>query len=163
IYFALQGGAVAAWWALLCWRPELRLRFLPPGNHPSALLGFALPDGLLLAAGSLLVSGLLVRSRGWATLLACFVAGAVGSAAALVTTSFALLLSSERLPLFRKARAGSARWNVAKTLLQIVLFWTFFLAVVPAFLIRIEATLGVPRFAFAGQRGLAAALFAALS
>jgi len=186
IYFVIQGLAVAAWWTLLGVRPEMRAVFLPPGNHPSALTAFALPDLLLLAVGSLLTGILLLRGNGWAALLAWLVAGAVDYAtldvlawaaiagggwtgfllmgpSALLTTTFALQLASDRLPVFRKARAASAGWNVAKTLAHIVAFWTFFLGVVPTFLVHIEPALRLRRFAFPGQVALAALLFVGLS
>jgi protein-S-isoprenylcysteine O-methyltransferase Ste14 len=64
---------------------------------------------------------------------------------------------------FRVARPASAAWNVAKTLGQIAVFWSFFLAVLPAGLVRLGSALGEPRFGFAGQAELASALFAAWS
>jgi len=186
VYFVLQGLAVAAWWTLLTVEPAARSPFLPPGNHPSALLAFAAPDLSLLAAGSLLTGFLLVRGSGWALPVMWLVAGAVDYATlqvlawsaladggwlgfvlmaptALLSTALALDLAAGQLPLFRQAEHASPRWNVAKTLLQIVVFWTFFLAVIPCFLLHIESSLGWPRFALAGQRPLAAVLFAALS
>ena len=77
VYFVLQGLAVAAWWTLLTVEPAARSPFLPPGNHPSALLAFAAPDLSLLAAGSLLTGFLLVRDSGWALPVMWLVAGAV--------------------------------------------------------------------------------------
>jgi protein-S-isoprenylcysteine O-methyltransferase Ste14 len=185
-YFVLQGLAVAAWWALLALQPAARRLFLPPGNDASALLAFAPPDLAFLAAGSLLAGILVARQNGWAVPAVWLCAGAVDystvhvlawaalagggwtgfvlmAPAALLSTVLALDLAAERLPLYRRARAAGAAWNVTKTLLQIVAFWSFFLALVPFFLVHIEPTLGWSRFAFSGQHTLAATSFFALS
>jgi protein-S-isoprenylcysteine O-methyltransferase Ste14 len=184
-YFLVQGIAVIGWWVFLALWPQTRAAFLPPGNDPSALSAFALPDSLLVAAGSLLTSVLVARSSGWALPIVWFVAGAIDYAtfhvlawaaiagggwngfllmapAALLTTAFALRFASERLPLVRRARPVSAGWNVAKTLAQMAAFWAFFLAVLPAFLIRLEGEVRIKRFAFPGQIVLASALFVAV-
>jgi protein-S-isoprenylcysteine O-methyltransferase Ste14 len=185
-YLILQGLGVAAWWALLWLRPAARAPFLPPHNDPTALLAFAAPDLAFIAVGSLLAGLFLRRGNGWALPLTWLTAGAVDYATvyvlmwsaltgggwlgfvmmaptAIVSTTLALDLAAEKLPLFRQAGPASPAWNVVKTLLQIVAFWSFFLALLPTFLVSIEAQMGWARFAFAGQRPLAAALFLALS
>lgn len=185
-YFAVQGLAVSAWWTLLACAPTARTAFLPNGNHVSALLAFALPDALLLIGGSLVVAALAARADRWAVPVAFLVAGAMGYAtldvlawsalagggwlsfvmmapAALLSTVFALTLASEHLPVFRAARPAPRSWNVAKTIGQIAVFWSFFLALVPSFLLYVERAIGLPAFAFAGQRALATVLFVALS
>jgi protein-S-isoprenylcysteine O-methyltransferase Ste14 len=48
--------------------------------------------------------------------------------------------------LFRTARPTSATYNVAKTLVQVVVVWTFALVVLPAFVVTVEAALDVPRW-----------------
>jgi protein-S-isoprenylcysteine O-methyltransferase Ste14 len=184
-WFAFQGIAVLAWWALLAARPQARAAFLPPENHPSALAAFALPDLFLLAGGSLVTAALARLGNAWALPLAWLVAGAIDYAtfhvlawaaiagggwigfllmapSGLLSTAFALQLASARLPLFRRARAASPAWNIAKTALQILAFWTFFLALVPALLLRFEAAVGVQRFTFPGRTALSAFLFVAL-
>lgn len=185
-YFALQGAAVAAWWIALALRPEWRAHFLPDGFPERALTAFAPADALLLVAGSWTLAASIARGWRWTIPLAWLVAGAVdyatlvtlaGSAlagggwlgfvamapAALVSTSLALRLSEHALPLHRPARSASAARNVAKTAAQIVVFWSFFLAVVPALIVRIEAGIGIPRFDFAGRLPVAIAAFALLS
>ena len=173
-WFVVQGLAVAAWWALLMARPSARSWFLPPGNDASALLAFSLPDALLLVGGSLVTAILCARDHRWALPLAWLVAGATDYATlhvlgwallagggwasfvamapcALISTTFALDLASAHVPIYRRARAASAGWNVLKTLSQIVVFWTLFLGVVPLFLLRIESSLALPRFDFPGR------------
>ena len=150
------------------------------------LLAFALPDALLLAGGSLVTAVVCARAHRWALPLAWLVAGATDYATfhvlgwalltggawasfllmapcALVGTTFALDLASAHVPVYRRARAAPAGWNVVKTLSQIVVFWTLLLGVVPWFLLRIEARLPWSRFDFPGRVPLAIALFVALS
>lgn len=51
----------------------------------------------------------------------------------------------------REARPASAAWNVAKTLLQTVVFWGFFLVLLPAAVYYVETVLGGDIFRFAGE------------
>ena len=44
---------------------------------------------------------------------------------------------------FRQAGEASAGWNVAKTFLQIVVFWLTFLVIIPRGLLALERSLGV--------------------
>jgi protein-S-isoprenylcysteine O-methyltransferase Ste14 len=176
---------VALWWLLLR-LPAAQPLFLPPGNDASALHAFAAADLLLLALGSALAALLLARRNPWALPLVWLVAGAIDYAtiytigwawlanggwlgvvlmapAALLTTIFALLVAGEQLPLFRRARAASSTWNLAKTLLQIALFWTGLLALLPLLLTRVQLALRIPLWRFGGQRPLALALFLLVS
>jgi protein-S-isoprenylcysteine O-methyltransferase Ste14 len=45
--------------------------------------------------------------------------------------------------LFRQARAAGAGWNLTKTLLQIVVFWSTFLVLIPRGLVALERYWGV--------------------
>ena len=44
---------------------------------------------------------------------------------------------------FRQAREAGSGWNVAKTFLQIVIFWLTFLVIIPRGLLSMERSLGV--------------------
>ena len=68
-------------------------------------------------------------------------------------------------PCGREARPASASWNVAKTLGQIVVFWSTFLFILPAGVYWLEDALGLDRFRFAGgaSRVAGVAVFAAAS
>lgn len=181
-YFVLQGLAVAAWWVLLFLHPPVRAWFLPYGSPERDLLAFWLPDLALVAVGSLLAGLFRFLGNPWGPPLCWLVAGGVDYAtayclawslasgeawlgfalmapAALVSTAFALESVARGLPLFRKARSAGAVWNVIKTLLQIVVFWSFFLGLVPWLIVRLEARLGVPGFGFPGQAALGWVLF----
>lgn len=63
----------------------------------------------------------------------------------------------------RPSRSSVVRVNVVKTCVQIVLFWGFFLFLVPAGISWLESVLGLieQRFSFRGQRVGAVALFTA--
>jgi protein-S-isoprenylcysteine O-methyltransferase Ste14 len=185
-YFALQGAAVAGWWVALVLRPAWRAPFLPNGFPEDALIAFAPADVLLLVIGSWTLALSIAQGWRWTIPLAWLVAGAVDYAtlvtlaqsalagggwlgfvamapAALISTSLALRLSEHAVPLLRPARTATTARNVAKTAVQIVLFWTFFLAVVPALLVRVEEQLGLARFDFPGRVPGAIVAFALLS
>jgi len=83
--------------------------------------------------------------------------------AALVSVVFVLELASREAPIYRQAKVASARVNVAKTALQIALFWSVLLGVIPSLLVWVEEAAGLPRVAFAGQLAVAAAGFTALN
>ncbi len=187
-YYAVQGAAVALWWTALALRRDCRAPFQPPGTPEASLLAWAPGDLAILAAGSLLLAWLVARRHAWALPLAWLVAGSIDTAtihalalawlagggwlgfilmapAALLSTNWALFLTFDEsaAPLFRRAGPASAPWNVAKTLLQIALFWGFFLGAVPVFVAWIEPAVGLERFSFPAQKPLAALVFAALS
>lgn len=180
-YFLFQGLVVGTWWLLLWRRPEMRGLFLPPGAGLVELLAFATPDLVIIAVGSLVTGGLTLVRSPWALPLGWLVAGAVDYAflycvswatlrdggwlsvaamapAALFSTIAALDGSAGVVPIFRRAAPGSARRNVAATLVQIALFWSFFLFVVPHWISLIGLALGVPNFDFPGRTPLGWAL-----
>jgi len=66
---------------------------------------------------------------------------------------------------FREARAASGVWNLCKSLAQLVVFWTIFLAVLPAGVYVVETWLGGQtwRFNSLGWRIVGGSLFAAAS
>ncbi|HSG39172.1 MAG TPA: isoprenylcysteine carboxylmethyltransferase family protein [Thermoanaerobaculia bacterium] len=185
-YFAFQGVAVLAWWALLLCVPSTRSWFLPRGSLERDLLAFAFPDLGLVVVGSLLASVLIARRSRWALPVAFLVAGGMDYAAlycmawamasdsawwnvvlmtpaAFLSTTFAFDGAAAHLPAFRQARPASSNWNVAKTLFQVVAFWSVLLGVLPWAIVWIEKQLGVPGFRLPGQVLLAACLFLAFS
>ena len=64
---------------------------------------------------------------------------------------------------FRRARPAPAGRNLAKTSVQIVLFWGTFLFVLPALVVALERSLGWPQFPSGVTRIAAVVLFAAAS
>jgi protein-S-isoprenylcysteine O-methyltransferase Ste14 len=53
----------------------------------------------------------------------------------------------------REARPASSAWNLLKTLLQTAVFWTLFLAVIPAVVYQLESALGLGGWRFSGPLG----------
>ena len=74
-YFTIQALLVGAWWLMLAVIPPTRKWFLPEDMPVQALMGFWLPDVVLLVAGSLLAAWLLLRNRPRVVLLLWFVSG----------------------------------------------------------------------------------------
>jgi hypothetical protein len=80
-YLWLQAAAVTAWWLVLWLVPAARAPFLPAADWPdTALLAFALPDLIVLVAGSAAAAHGLRRARPWALPCLWCVAGAVAYA-----------------------------------------------------------------------------------
>jgi protein-S-isoprenylcysteine O-methyltransferase Ste14 len=97
-----------------------------------------------------------LRQGGWASVL--FMAPA-----ALLSAVCAIDVSASTAAMFRRAAEGTVRRHVIATLAQIVLFWSFFLYVVPSTLLILEKGLGAPSFTFAGQSVLGLGLLVAFS
>lgn len=185
-YFALQGGLVLAWWAMLWLAPSTRTWFTPPGWPQSTLTAFWLPDVGLAAGGSLAAAWLTARGHRAAGAARWLVAGAMaygtlyclGAAlatggawlsvalmvpGAVASTGLALVAAVPPERLYRPARRGSARRNVARTLAQCAVVWGVTLVVLPAAVLTAEAELGMDRAGWPGQMAVAVALFVAFS
>src|SRR5215813_10265350 len=185
-YFVLQSLLVSLWWLTLWLHPPLRLFFLPPGGADVFLLAFGAPDLLLIVAGgfvaarlcrrksasSIIALWLVVGALSYATLYclalsfftnSAWISVALMSAATFLSAGLAVVHTNPPQALFREARRANPLWNLAKTLAQIAVFWSFFLFVLPALIIRVEDEIGLPRFHFSGQREGAAAVFGLLS
>src|SRR5262249_49633375 len=92
IYFALQGLAVLAWWALLFFVPVSRPLF-QLGASEQVLLAFWLPDLGLLGVGSLVVSAFCWFDSKFLTVGLWMAVGAI-SYASFYCLAFALLTDS---------------------------------------------------------------------
>ena len=64
---------------------------------------------------------------------------------------------------FRRARPADASWNVAKTALQVVLFWGLFLFVIPPVIVDAASAVGYPPRPTAFLRMVGVTLFAVAS
>lgn len=185
-YFALQALAVLAWWMTLWLQPNSRRFFMPPNSDEVFLLAFCLPDLALIVIGSFAASFLCHREKASANVALWLVVGSLGYATlyclalSLLTDSawisvvmmaasfgasliLTLLFLYSPQTLFRQARPAEPFLNLAKTLGQITIFWSFFLFAVPGLIARVETELGIPPFRFSGQRWLAIGLFGLLS
>jgi protein-S-isoprenylcysteine O-methyltransferase Ste14 len=160
VYFAVQAAAGAAWWVAVALSPAVRTATLgsldavavasadiPLFVITSAVAALGVRVGARIATGwtslvavALAVYATVTTEAGWGVLAMC--AATAGSVAAL------LLVERGRLPTewiiagpfsFRPARvrAGNGA-NLAATLGQIVVFWGFFLGIVPVVLALLE-------------------------
>ncbi|MEP6482275.1 MAG: isoprenylcysteine carboxylmethyltransferase family protein [Rhodoglobus sp.] len=159
-YFAVQAVAGAAWWIAVALSPFVRQATLGDLN-PLLLAAFDIP--LFVVASALAALGVRIAawvSTGWTVLVAAGMAlyatittgagwGALTMFAAAGASVIALsLLILGRVPTtwivsgpfaFRLARPGRSRAaHVAATFGQIVLFWGFFLVVLPLVIAFIE-------------------------
>ena len=185
-YFLVQALGIAAWWMYLSVEPSAVPLFLPRGAAEADLRAFQVPDLLVAVPVSLAASASIFLALRWAMPLAWFAAGAMVYAfvycvgwsiwrgggwlnvalmapAALLSTIGALDVSAGSVAIFRKATPGSAARYVAATAAQIVVFWSFFLIVVPSAIVFVERQMLWPSFAFPAQRPVAALLFVAFS
>lgn len=185
IYLAIQAAAVLAWWALLFLAPAHRARF-QFGASDASLMAFWLPDLLLIAGGSAVSSYLWKRDSDLAPAVLCLTAGAVLYAtlycltsaltfdsgwlgftlmapAALLTSIFAVALLPNADRLNRQANPASRRYNLVKTTLQTVVFWTTLLVIVPYYIVQLQDRLGIALIAFPAQQGIAVVAFVVCS
>lgn len=185
-YFVLQALAVLEWWLVLRLRPDSRKYFLPPNSDDVFLLAFWLPDLALIVIGSLIAGYLCWRKSSAANVALWLVVGSVAYATqyclalSLFTNSawlsvvmmaaslgasliLVLLYLYPGHSLFRQAVQATPLWNLAKTLGQITVFWSFFLFALPVLIHRVEVELGLAKFQFASQRMLAIGLFGLFS
>lgn len=185
-YFAAQALAIAGWWLYLGLVPDARRLFLPPGAADADLMAFQAPDLLVAAPVSFMAAAAIRAHARWAVPLAWFAAGAIvyafvycvawsllrGGAwlnvalmapAALLSVVGALDISAGTIRIFRRAAPSRPARHVAATLIQIALFWSFFLVAVPAAIRFVERQLEWPLFAFPLQRATAAILLLACS
>jgi protein-S-isoprenylcysteine O-methyltransferase Ste14 len=185
-YFVLQSLLVLLWWLALWLHPPSRLYFLPPGGSDVFLLAFGLPDIILIVIGGVVAGALCRRKSASAGIALWLVVGALSyatlyclalsfftnsawisvammSAATFLSAGLAIVNTTQSHALFRQARPAYRVWNLAKTLAQIAVFWSFFLFVAPALIFRVEDETGMTRFHFSGQVAGSMVMFGLLS
>lgn len=182
LYFAAQGLAVLGWWILLIAVPASRAYF-QMGDSEAILLAFWLPDLVLLALGSLLVSACIRLDSKLLTIVLWLVVGTISYAtlyclafammtdtgwlgvvmmlaAMIISGNFAIGLSPVLYEkMFRNSVGCNTGWILAKTSIQIVVVWGLILLVFPMLIVLIEEKIGIPRFTFPWQKVTAALLF----
>jgi protein-S-isoprenylcysteine O-methyltransferase Ste14 len=151
------------------------------------LLAFWLPDLFLLAAGSLVLSLLIILNNRFMAVVLWFVVGTI-SYATLYCLSFALitdtgwlgvtamfpamiwsgnfaigLTPTSKQVMFRRSNEGKTSWILAKTFAQIVVVWSLILIIFPMLIVQIEAKISIPRFLFPFQQILAIIVFPFIS
>ena len=185
-YYILQGAAVAAWWAALVLRPELRVHFQADPASEAALLAFWLPDLLVLAVGSAAAGAALHRRAPLAPGAVALVAGACAYAtlyclsaslwtghgwwgftlmapAGFLSVTLAFAIQPPARDLLRQAAPAPRSRHLGRTGMQIAVLWTMVLFVVPSLLVELQQALGIPLARAPGQRAAGGVLFLALS
>lgn len=162
-YLAFQAGSVAAFWLLLWLVPALRAPFLPADVPPRMLGSLALADGVFLPLTSAAAAWSLLRPSRWTRHLLWLHAGAAVYAGLfaiglwIVDRSIWLgaglmipvLLTPPAIAWAASTERGtepSVRAALGRTLLQVVIFWFFFLAVLPAAIGVAARALELPGF-----------------
>ena len=185
-YFLAQALAITGWWIYLNVNPDATQLFLPPGAAVADLRAFQAPDLLVAVPASLAASVAFFLSWRWTVPLAWLAAGAVIYAfvycvawsiardgawlnvtlmapAALLSGISALDVSAGTLVIFRRAAPVSRSRHVAATLAQIVVFWSFFLFVVPTAIVFVERELQWPALDIPAHASVGALMFIAFS
>lgn len=185
-YFLFQAFAFSGWWLYLYVVPDAIPLFVPPGASAADLIAFRVPDLLVAVPASLAAGVAFFLSLRWAVPLAWLAAGAVIYAfvycvawsvardgawlnvalmapAALFSGIGALDISAGTLVIFRRAASVGSSRHVRATIVQIVVFWTFFLLVVPAAIVFVERELQWPALNIPAQYGVGAVMFIAFS
>jgi protein-S-isoprenylcysteine O-methyltransferase Ste14 len=174
-YLAFQAGGVAAFWLLLWLVPALRTPFLPADVPPRMLASLALADGAFLPLTSAAAAWSLLRPSRWTRHLLWLHAGAAVYAGLfaiglwLVDRSLWLgaglmipvLLTPPAIAWAASTERGtepSVLAAVGRTLVQVVIFWFFFLAVLPAAIGVAARAIELP--GFPGSAAAGWALFA---
>ncbi len=174
-YLAFQAGSVAAFWLLLWLVPALRTPFLPADVPPHMLGSLALADGVFLPLTSAAAAWSLLRPSRWTRHLLWLHAGAAVYAGLfaiglwIVDRSLWLgaglmipvLLTPPAIAwaaLSDRGAEPSVLAALGRTLLQVIIFWFFFLAVLPAAIAVATRALEIP--GFGGSVVAAWALFA---
>lgn len=185
IYFALQGLAIIAWWAVLFFIPAWRQYFVFERNSETSLMAFWLTDLSFLGIGSLVTGWLCFSDHEYKRIAAWFVTGAVSYAtvyclaftfmtdtgwlgvtmmfpAMIWSGVFAVGMSFEKT-MFRQAAEASTKWILVKTFTQIVVVWSIILVVFPFLITIVEDKLSIPRLNFSYQQPIAVVLFVIIS
>jgi len=186
-YFLLQALAVALWWGMLVCFEETVGWFHPSVWDTAAFYAFGLPDFLLLILGSCVAAGATWKSMRWAPVavwsigiaawyptLYCLAASLTTGEAWFATSCMVCMAglclvmatmigteaqSAEIIRQTRMKRHHAILW----TCIQIVIFWSVFLWILPMGILELQQGLGIPVFEHPGQWTGAVILFLSAS
>ncbi|MGB0766177.1 MAG: methyltransferase family protein [Phycisphaeraceae bacterium] len=170
----VQAFGIAGWWVLLVLMPDARGLFFPEALAGDPLMSFWLADLVLLCGGSALVAWLTATNRPAAGAGAWFLGGAfyypavyclvvshrygegeLGVAAMFagggMTLAMATVIGQRDTSAGFRPCDGSLAWAAIKTALQIAVFWTTFLYVLPLAVVSLQERAGIGAFEFAGR------------
>jgi protein-S-isoprenylcysteine O-methyltransferase Ste14 len=174
-YFVCQAIGVVLWWSVLIMIPE-SLQFFQPRNWPKeALLSFWFADAVLLVGGSLITAIAVFRNLAWASNAIWLLAGAAWYptlyciaisattgeawiAAAMMVCMAGLSLAFAtiqgipgQVPAFIRPTPMKRLFALLWTILQVVIFWSVFLWILPMGIVECESHLQLLCFAVPGQ------------
>jgi len=183
VYLVCQALGVMLWWVLLIVIPESIQLFQPRSWPKEALLSFWLADVVLLAFGSLLTAIAVSRNLAWASNAIWLLAGAawyptlyclaisVATSQAWIATAMMVSMAGLSLafatiqgipgqvPAFIRPTPLKRSSAVLWTVLQVVIFWSVFLWILPMGIVECEAHWNLPRFTALGQKPASVAIF----
>jgi len=181
-YFSIQALGTIAWWAMLFVEPAWIEWFQPKAWPKQVLISFFVPDLCILIIGSLVTVYAMVRQRPWSTLavwsttiaglyptLFCIAAsvqtGEAWIAAALMSAMSGLMLSmatihgtTQQSPAAIRVTSMPPAIAIWWTLLQIIIFWSIFLWILPMGMNELERRLGWQSFVHPFQTACAITL-----
>ncbi len=186
-WLLVQGFTVASWWVVLLIYPELRNLFRPVSWPDHALMSFWLADVVLITFGSALAAIAIMNGNAWASVAVWAVAvaawyptlyciavswmtGEAWLASALMSCMAGLSLVAATMIGIGTQRSAVIRETpmkqsaaIAWTMLQIIIFWSVFLWILPMGIVEVEKIFEWPQFSHPRQMLLALTLFAAAS
>lgn len=186
-YFLLQAVAVGAWWMLLNLYPPAARWFVPSSFPTDSLTNFWLADSLMLIGGSLVTAQAVRRQVAWATtavwsvaMVSCYPtfwclaaslrtnAGWIATALMAMMTMVSLSMASihgngRQHPRAIRVVRMARRSALAYTLVQVAIFWSLFLWILPKGVDEFARFAGLRSFYHQGQTACATTLFALAS
>ena len=169
-YFCIQAFFTFAWWSLLVSRRD-SIRWFQPEQWPQeSLLSFFLPDLTFLVLGSLVAARAVLSERAWASsavwllvgagwypALYCvgvsLVTGEAWIASSLMVAMAGLMLAMATIlgnaiqsPSAIRVVSMDSASAVLWTLLQIVIFWSVFLWIMPQGVAELQGRFGFSHF-----------------
>lgn len=186
-YLLFQATCVLVWWSWLLSHPESVDLFHPAAWPSDAMLAFMLPDDMLIIIGSTATAWLVYRDSKhsklaiWALsavtayptlycIAASVLTGEAWLSAGLMSCMFGVTLAmativgvKDQVPAAFRVMPMNRSSSIAMTFVQIVIFWTIFLGVLPRAIEEIERQYGLPQFCSRALQDMAIAGFLAFS
>lgn len=184
VYLIVQALGTVVWWGMLLSTPQSMGWFQPAGWTTQSLLGFLLPDLVLLVAGSTITSFAVWTEKSWSTLAIWMLVAAVWYptlycigvsfmtdqawiASATMATMAGLTLATatihgarDQSPAMIRVTPMKKATAIAWTLFQITLFWSICLWILPNGMVEFERRVGWNGFESAGQTTIPILIFA---
>jgi len=170
LYLFVQGILGLVWWIFLWGSPTFRMKFRPASLDDKFVLTYAIADGTLFVLLSLGTAYAYSKRTRYAGALLTFLGGAVfyaflhtvglhlqyggfigpvvimgASSACTLCLAMTSSPTDNVLPvlLFRVTKSQSISSALFKTFIQMIVFWTFFLYLIPRTIVFVERSIGI--------------------